>query len=145
MNRKGSGDMYYKGSLLLNTLRHVVNDDAKWWSILLKYAETYKKQIIDTETVIEFFNNETGRNLTPVFNQYLRHTAIPILEIKPYKKSFQYRWVTDEQNFEMPVDVLIDDKLVRLTGTNKWTKSHEKLSKFENLKVLTDKFYIKVK
>ena len=56
VNREGSGDMYYKGSLLLNTLRHVINNDTKWWEILLKYSETYKKQIIDTPTVIAFFN-----------------------------------------------------------------------------------------
>ncbi len=145
VNRQGSSDMYYKGALLLNTLRHIVNDDAKWWSVLLNYSETYKKQIIDTDTVIAFFNQAIEKNLTPVFKQYLNHTALPVLEIKPYKKSFQYRWKTDETNFEMPVDVVIRAKLVRLNGTNKWTKSNEKISKLDVIQVLTDRFYIKVK
>ena len=145
VNRQGSSDMYYKGALLLNTLRHIVNDDAKWWSVLLNYSETYKKQIIDTDTVIAFFNQAIEKNLTPVFKQYLNHTALPVLEIKPYKKSFQYRWKTDETNFEMPVDVVIGTKLVRLNGTNKWTKSNEKISKLDVIQVLTDRFYIKVK
>ncbi|MFD2907866.1 M1 family metallopeptidase [Flavobacterium ardleyense] len=145
VNRQGSSDMYYKGALMLNTLRHIVNDDSKWWSVLLKYSETYKKQIIDTPTVIAFFNKEIGIDLTPVFNQYLKHTALPVLEIKPYKKRFQYRWITDETNFEMPVDILIGDELVRLNPTNNWAKSKKKISKMENLKVLTDHFYIKVK
>ena len=56
VNNEGSGDMYYKGSLLLNTLRHVVNDDDKWWKIILKYSETFKKQIIDIYMLIAFFN-----------------------------------------------------------------------------------------
>lgn len=145
VNRQGSSDMYYKGALLLNTLRHIVNDDAKWWSVLLNYSETYKKQIIDTDTVIAFFNQAIEKNLTPVFKQYLNHTALPVLEIKPYKKSFQYRWKTDETNFEMPFDVVIGTKLVRLNGTNKWTKSNEKISKLDVIQVLTDRFYIKVK
>ena len=145
VNRQGSSDMYYKGALLLNTLRHIVNDDAKWWSVLLNYSETYKKQIIDTDTVIAFFNQAIEKNLTPVFKQYLNHTALPVLEIKPYKKSFQYRWKTDEINFEIPVDVVIGAKLVRLNGTNQWTKSNEKISKLDVIQVLTDRFYIKVK
>lgn len=145
VNRKGSGDMYYKGSLMLNTLRHVVNNDKKWWSILLKYSETYKKQIIDTDTVIAFFNKETGKNLTPIFNQYLKHTAIPVLEIKAHKNQFKYRWVTDEPNFEMPIDITIDGKKTRLNATNEWKLAGILNPDFNNLKVATDQFYVKVK
>lgn len=144
VNREGSGDMYYKGSLLLNTLRHVINNDTKWWAILLKYSETYKKQIIDTPTVIAFFNAETGRNLTPIFNQYLNHKSIPQLEIKGFKNRFQYRWKTDEPNFEMPVDIMIHGRKVRLNATNEWKKAGEIITSFDDLKVLTNQFYIKV-
>ena len=28
-----------------------------------------------TEDVVAFFNKQTGRNLTPIFDQYLRHAA----------------------------------------------------------------------
>ena len=143
VNREGSGDMYYKGSLLLNTIRHIVNNDEKWWSILFNYAETYKKQIIDTPTVIAFFNKETGYNLTPVFNQYLNYTSLPHLEIKSQGKSFQYRWKTDEPNFNMPIDIIIGSKKIRLEASNDWKKSKEPITKLEEIKVLTDKFYIK--
>lgn len=144
VNREGSGDMYYKGSLLLNTLRHIVNNDSKWWAILLKYSETYKKQIIDTPTVIAFFNAETGRNLTPIFNQYLNYKNIPQLEIKGYKNRFQYRWKTEEPNFEMPVDIMIANKKVRINATNNWKKAGEIITNVEDLKVLTNQFFIKV-
>lgn len=143
VNNEGSGDMYYKGALLLNTLRHVVNNDNKWWDILLKYSNTFKKKIIDTQTVIDFFNKETGRNLTPVFNQYLKYTTIPKLEIKGYKKRFQYRWVTEEPNFEMPVDIMIGDKKIRLNPTNEWQKAGELITNYNDIKVLTNQFFIK--
>ena len=143
VNREGSGDMYYKGSLLLNTLRHVVNNDEKWWSLLLKYAETFKKKIIDTPTVIAYFNKETGYNLTAVFNQYLNHTSLPHLEIKLQGKSFQYRWKTDEQNFSMPIDIIIGSKKIRLQPSNDWKKHKEPITSLEEIKVLTDKFYVK--
>ena len=145
VNREGSGDMYYKGSLLLNTLRHVVDNDEKWWAILLKYAETYKKQIIDTPTVIDYFNRETGYNLTAVFNQYLNYTAIPLLEIQADNNSFQYRWKTDEPQFNMPVDIQIGTKKIRLQPTNEWQKSTESITSINDITVFTNKFYIKYK
>lgn len=142
VNNEGSGDMYYKGALLLNTLRHVVNDDSKWWSILLKYSNTFKKKIIDTQTVIAFFNKETGLDLTAVFHQYLKYTTIPKLEIKKHKKSFQYRWITEEPNFIMPVDIMIGDKKVRLNATNEWQKATTLVKDTKDIKVLTNHFFI---
>ena len=35
-----------------------------------------------TEDIISYFNQQTGMDLTPVFRQYLWHTAIPTLELK---------------------------------------------------------------
>jgi aminopeptidase N len=143
VNREGSGDMYFKGSLLLNTLRHVVNNDDKWWAILLKYAETYKKQIIDTPTVIAFFNQETGYNLTPIFNQYLNYTKLPHLEIQANNNSFQYRWKTDEPNFNMPIDIQIGTKKIRLRPSNEWQNAADSITSLNDIAVFTNHFYIK--
>ena len=50
-NNRGSNDMYYKGALMLNTIRHILNDDEKWWKIILDYSNTFKHKIIDTEII----------------------------------------------------------------------------------------------
>jgi hypothetical protein len=65
------------------------------------------------------------------------------LEIKSHGKSFQYRWKTDEANFSMPIDIIIGSKKIRLEASNDWKKSKEPISALEEIKVLTDKFYIK--
>jgi len=146
VNKEGSGDMYNKGALLINTLRHIVKNDDKWWAMLLKYSETYKKQIIDTQTVIDFFNKETGKDLTPIFEQYLKHTSIPTLVLKKYKNRFQYKWQTDVPNFEMPVDVEINGVRTRLMATNEFKIGNVPVVSIPNeIKVLTNLFYIKVK
>jgi aminopeptidase N len=134
--------MYPKGALFINTLRHIVNNDEKWWKLILKYSETYRHKIIDTETVIDFFNATTGRNLTSVFNQYLRYTAIPKLEIRKAKKGIEYRWKVDEPNFMMPVDVVINNKLIRLEGTSSWKYTPNKVKSLGEIEVLKNKFYI---
>jgi len=143
VNKEGSGDMYPKGAQLLNTLRHIINDDQKWWKILLKYSETYRHKIIDTQTVISFFNAESGQNLTPVFNQYLQHTNIPELIVEKEKKGIRFKWKTDVPDFKMPVVFKDNDKEVRLEATNDWT-SYKLKKADEPVKFDTSIFFIKV-
>ena len=144
VNKEGSNDMYDKGALFLNTLRHVVNDDAKWWKTLLKYSQTFHNKIIDTETVIHFFDTEMGMNLTPIFNQYLKHAAIPTLELRKSKGKLEFRWKADLSKFNMPVDVKIKGEKYRLYPTNKWKKTKYSINKIKDVEVLTNDFYINV-
>ena len=39
------------------------------------FYQHFKYQNIMTEDVVAYFNQHTGMNLTPIFNQYLRHAA----------------------------------------------------------------------
>jgi aminopeptidase N len=142
VNNEGSNDMYDKGALFINTLRHVVNDDTKWWKMLAKYAETFRHKIIDTETVVRFFNEETGMDLTPVFNQYLRHSAVPKLELRISKGKLQSRWNADEDKFNMPVDLKIKGQKIRIYPVTTWTTSKIKINSLENVELLSDDFYI---
>ncbi|OIQ20133.1 MAG: peptidase M1 [Flavobacterium sp. MedPE-SWcel] len=144
VNREGSSDMYFKGTLMLNTIRHIVNDDDKWWAMLLKYSETYRKQIIDSKTVIDFFSKESGINLTPVFNQYLRYTSIPTLQLRIDNNKLEYRWKTDVKNFTMPVDLIINKKEIRVEATNNWQVINSKIKSLNNVEALKNRFYIKV-
>ena len=144
VNNEGSGDMYPKGALLLNTIRNIVNDDDKWWKMILKYSETFRHKIINTETVIQFFSTESGFNLEPVFNQYLRFAAIPELIIKKTKKKLEYKWKTDVVNFNMPIDIKMDNKITRIYPTNEFQKSKYRIKTLDDVEVLKDKFYVKV-
>lgn len=143
VNKKSSTDMYYKGCLVLNTLRHIVNDDKRWWEIILKYSETYRHKIIDTETVIAFFTAETKRNLAPVLEQYLKHKNIPELDVEIGKKEVKFRWHTDVTNFSMPVILLVNDTEIRLEATNDWQSYKIKKTK-EAVKFDSNRFLIKV-
>lgn len=143
VNSEGSGDMYYKGALLLHTIRNIINDDAKWWKLLLDYSNRFRHQIIETKDVVAFFNAETGIYLTPVFNQYLRYTNIPVLEMRRAKGKLEYRWKTDEPDFEMPVEITIRNQTTRLLATNKWQTFKVKTISDKEISVATDKFFIK--
>ena len=42
----------------------------------------FKYQTILTEDVVQFFNQETGKDLTAVFDEYLRQPGVPTLELR---------------------------------------------------------------
>ena len=109
---RSDNDQYFKGALFLNTLRSVVDDDPHWWRILRAMHDTFKYKNIMTEDVVKFFNEQTGKELTPIFDEYLRHASLPVLELKfdEAEGSVSYRWRTDEKAFAMPVKVGIPDE-----------------------------------
>ena len=144
VNSVGSNDMYYKGALMLNTIRHILNNDAKWWKLILDYSNTFKHKIIDTQAVLSFFNAETKLDFTTVFDQYLRTKNIPILEIRKNKDKLQYRWITDVSDFTMPVEIEFNRKNIRLNPSNEWKNSTFSIKNLKDINVRTDKFLIKV-
>jgi aminopeptidase N len=138
-------DQYFKGALFLHTLRSVVGDEKLWRSLLRDFYQTFKYRNIMTEDVAEFFNRRTGRNLTPVFNQYLRRTALPALELKfdEAKGEVSYRWKADEPGFNMPVHVGVKDDWQLIRPAAEWQTMKTRLGK-EEFSVATELYYVDV-
>ncbi|WP_079736123.1 M1 family metallopeptidase [Salegentibacter salegens] len=141
VNNEGSGDMYFKGANLLNTIRSIYDNDELWWKTLKEYTETYKHQIIDTKTTENFFDKAIDVNLDPIFDQYLRHTDLPKLEFRKKEGKTQARWIADVEDFKMPIDILVDGKEIRITPTNQWQDLKENIA-LEKIKVNELEFYI---
>jgi aminopeptidase N len=137
-------DQYKKGALLLNTVRSVINDDAVWFKLLHDYYQHFKYQTIMTTDMVAFFNNQTGLNLTPIFNQYLRHASIPTLELQfnEAEHTVSYRWLADEPRFAMPIRVgrSSDWQIVR-PSTTEWKVMSTPLGK-DDFEVATDLYYV---
>lgn len=142
VNSEGSGDMYAKGANLLNTIRSLYNNDELWWKTLKDYTRTYKHQTIDTKTVENFFDQATDVNLKPVFDQYLRHTDIPVLQFKKDDETLWYRWKADVKSFNMPVDVFVNNKEIRLCPTQEWKKLDQEVEDEDDIKLNKMEFYV---
>jgi aminopeptidase N len=145
VNGQPPQDQYFKGALFINTLRSVVNDDRRWWKLLHDFYQHFKYHNIMTEDIVQYFNQHTGMNLTPIFNQYLRHTAIPTLELKfdESKNTVSYRWKVDEPNFQMPVRVGKKDQWQIITATTDWQTMPAPLHK-DDFDVATDLYFVNV-
>jgi aminopeptidase N len=146
VNKEGSGDMYPKGANMLNTVRTLINNDAKWRGILRGLNKTFYHKTVTTQQVVDYINKESGMKLTPVFDQYLRYTNIPVLDVKFENGKAMAKWTADVTNFNMPVKVRVKGgeyqiikpttqfTAVNLPGVNK-----------DNFEVDMAGFYIKVK
>jgi aminopeptidase N len=124
----------------------VVNDDAKWFALLHDYYQHFKYQTIMTTDMVAFFNQQTGMNLMPIFNEYLRHAAIPTLEMKfnPEGGSVSYRWRAEEPAFAMPIRVgKKDDWQIITPSTAEWKTLPTTLKK-DDFDVATDLYYVNV-
>lgn len=113
----GSSDHYYKGAWVLHTLRHTLGDDDVFFSMLKSFYLDHKRSIVNTDQVIEYFSNHVEQDLSPFFNQYLRHPEPPVLELRKSGKGVEYRWRADVADYNFPVGVLIGDSPVRLEPT----------------------------
>jgi len=145
VNAEPPQDMYFKGALFLNTLRSVVNDDPRWWKLIRDLYKRFKYKNIMTEDIVQFFDRKTGKDMTPIFNQYLRHTAIPTLELKfnAADGTVSYRWKADEPGFAMPVRVGKKDNWQLIQATADWQTIKSPIAKNE-FGVATDLYYVNV-
>ena len=142
VKNEGSGDMYYKGALLLNTIRSFINNDERWWQLIKEFSTSYTHQIIDTQTVIQFFSEQAGLELAPVFNQYLVHKELPILEWKFVANKLYFRWNCAEQGFNLPATFVSKGKEIRVTPTKNWKSISGKGKIKKDIVVKNTDFYI---
>lgn len=137
-------DMYYKGSWMLHSLRSVVDNDDLWFATIKEFYQKNKHSHINTQQVIDFFNQKTDRNLTPIFDFYLTNKEIPVLEyeiLKEGKKTFlSYKWKDEEgknADFNMPIEVFLNEELFELNPTTIIQKLDisDKISKKDRKKI----------
>ena len=138
-------DMYFKGAMMLNTLRSVINDDPRWFTLIKAFYQAFKYKDSMTEDVVAWWNTNTGLNLTPFFNQYLRRVAIPTLELNFDESTHTvlYKWQADEPGFAMPVQAGDPAHWQTLHPTLQWQTLQTPLTK-DQFQVATDLFYINV-
>ena len=145
VNAEPTEDQYFKGALMLNTLRSVIDDDKKWFALIHDFYQHFKYQTILTEDAIAWFNLHSGMNLTPIFNQYLHHRAIPRLELlfDETPGTVMYKWNADQEDFAMPVRVGTPDHWQVIHPTTKWQTMKTPLDK-NQFRVATDLYYVDV-
>ena len=156
--RDPNQDQYFKGALFLHTLRSVVNDlsrrsgedakadDAKWFKLIRDVYDEFKYRNTMTEEMVAFVNKQLGQDLTPIFDQYLRRAALPVLELTFDEKAqlAWYRWNAAERGFAMPIRVGDPAKWQTIRPVTSEWKSMPWTGTTDQFKVATDLYYVNV-
>ena len=139
VNKSGS-DLYSKGANVLNTIRQIINNDQKWRDILRGLNSHFYHSTVTTQEIENYISEKSGYNLKRIFDQYLRTTQMPILEYYLNDNILSYRWTNTIPEFEMPVDITLNEDKTRIYPKPKWTHEYIK-QPVENIK-MDPGFYI---
>ncbi|WP_426701017.1 M1 family metallopeptidase [Rhodanobacter sp. Col0626] len=124
--RGPANDIYYKGSLMLHTLRQLIGDKDFFESTRrLVYGRpdpkpgNFSPRYASTRDYIDIVNKVTGRDLNWFFNVYLYDAALPTLEEQHDGDTLKLHWVTEHgKPFPMPIEVQVGDTVHKLAMSN---------------------------
>lgn len=137
VHQVGSIDMYFKAANMLHTIRQIVQDDAKWLSFFRDLNREYFHQIVTSKEIETYMSNYFSIDLSSVFDQYLRTVKVPTLKLTRKKNKWTYQWINCIPTFDMPVDLLLDGKPLRVYPNNQ-------AQKLKGKELIVDKnYYIK--
>lgn len=113
-------DTYYKGSLMLHTLRGLIGDAAFFratrelvYGTATPRPGTFKPRYASTNDFIAIVNRLAGKDYRWFFDGYLRSAALPQLLATRDASGLTLRWKTGgETPFPLPVQVRVGDRIV---------------------------------
>ena len=85
-------------------------------------------------------NEKTGKDYWYFAEQYFYSPKQPILEYFQNEDSFNFRWNNVNDNFIMPIDLLVNGSEIRVFPSNKFQKIN--VSKHSQIEVMDWKFYV---
>ena len=121
VNKSGSGDMYYKGGSMLHSIRQIVGDDEKWRAILRGMNRDFYHQVVKGSQIENYLSEKTGRDLKPLFDQYLRDIRIPVFEYFIKGTRLSFRWNNCVPGFNMPLKIFVSGKEMKIVPTTMFT------------------------
>ncbi|MGB3947310.1 MAG: hypothetical protein WBM13_04970, partial [Bacteroidia bacterium] len=158
---EGSSDMYSKGSLIIHTLRSIINNDKLFFEMINEIQTKFKYKTVDSKEIEKFISEKSGINFSDFFEQYLKKNTIPKLSIQLEEGDFNdlkltYRWtlggvsafkddeyVALQPFFKMPVKVTVKkDVMDFINPTTEWQTIILSDMKERFFEVATDLFYI---
>ncbi len=123
---RGPGnDVYYKGALMLHTLRGLIGDAAFFRATreLVYGTDTprpgnFNPRYAATQDFVAIVNRITGKDYGWFFDVYLRSVKLPALQASRTGNTLQLRWTTEgNKPFPMPVQVRVGTRVVDVPMT----------------------------
>ena len=136
-----NGDTYMKGAWVMHTLRSAINDDPTWFAILKEFMVENAKSHVNTEDFFEKVKEKTGSDYSYFSEQYFYTPNQPELEYYQTDSSFYYRWHNVNDNFIMPMGLLVNGIEKRVLPSQEFQSFG--IKEHSTIEVMDWKFYVK--
>ena len=136
-----NGDSYMKGAWVMHTLRSVINNDKIWFEILKEFMVENAKGFANTRDFFDKVKEKTGEDYWYFAEQFFFTPNQPELEYYQSEHSYYYKWTNVNDNFIMPIDLLINGSVKRVFPSKEFQKID--VSKHAQIEVMDWKFYVK--
>jgi aminopeptidase N len=124
VNQEGSGDMYPKGGNMIHNIRQIMRDDEKFRQMLRGLNRDFYHQTVTTQQIEDYISRAAGRNLSKVFDQYLRTKDVPVftffVERRKKNSTIRYKWENCVDGFDMPVKIRVNGEEFWLDPTREY-------------------------
>lgn len=120
VNKEGSNDMYYKGANLVHIIRQLMDDDEKFRMLLRDLNKDFRHKTVTTKQIEKYISRKTGRDLSVIFDQYLRTIQVPVLEYRIAEGKLHFRWANCLDGFDMPIRVRSGDTSQWIHPVSRW-------------------------
>ncbi|MCX2584682.1 M1 family metallopeptidase [Pedobacter sp. MR22-3] len=121
VNAQGSGDMYPKGGNMLHSIRHSLDNDELFRSILRGLNKVFYHQTVTSAQVEAYVSKQAGYSYSKVFDQYLRTTQVPVFEYYIKNNEVFYRYTNCVDGFNLPLILKKEGvKTLKLIPTPTW-------------------------
>ena len=134
------GDTYMKGAWVMHTLRSVINNDKIWFEILKEFMIDNAKSFADTEDFFDKVREKTGTDYSYFSEQYFYTPNQPEFEYYQTDSNFYYKWSNVNDNFIMPIDLLINGKVKRVLPNQEFQSFD--IRKHASIEVMDWRFYV---
>lgn len=103
-----AGLIYSKGACVLNTLRHVIDDDETWWPFLREFQARFRYGNASTQDFFELLHEMTGKNYGWYARQFVYGEGSPRLSITVTVEDRLLKLRIDNTtgDFDCPVDLV---------------------------------------
>ena len=129
-----------KGAWVMHTLRSVIDNDKIWFEILYEFMTEHAKGFANTDDFFKKVYEKTGEDYWYFAEQYFYSPFQPELEYYQTENSFNYRWNNVNDNFMMPLDLLVNGSIKRVNPKNEFQSF--KIEKFSQIEVMDWRFYV---
>ncbi len=119
-----ASDIYYKATWTLHSLRQLIGDKA-FFEVTRRIVYgrpdpapgNFKPRYTSTSEFEAIVDQVTGKEYRWFFDTYLRQAVLPDLVATPIPGGMTLEWKGAAGRFPMPVEVQVDDKVIRLEMT----------------------------